>query len=340
MRLRLLMFMIGIVFAFSFIISLSSLFVMNATISIAKNDHLDHRDDKPLSPESNFTYELLRYFGYNDTTNVGVITWAHAVNSQQLFREALDDKLDFLEADVLLRHGPKGIPIMAHPPALDSDLSLNDFLEKSYSSPVGVKLDFKTVEALRGAVDVLTAYSERRMKLDASQKCPFWMNADIVSHGTVDRAKVDAEEFLATALRVTPDATLSVGWNIHADHFRVGYDKSSTTGLTNAYSDDDVKRMRDALARGVSPTQSITFAVWAKFIAGSNETLKWLTHQFPGSSLTIWGKEGDATVDELKSVYTILPNSRVFLDLPDSLRRMLLSCDGSKVGTGRIEIRL
>lgn len=47
------------------------------------------------------------------------------------------------------------IPIMAHPPASSSDLSLDQFLQevaehnKNTTSPKGVKLDFKSIDALK-----------------------------------------------------------------------------------------------------------------------------------------------------------------------------------------------
>jgi len=273
---------------------------------------------------SHSSIDPLQYFGYNVSSNAGLITWAHAVNSRRLFREAVDGNLDFLEADILMRDD---VPIMAHPPAIDSDLTLTDFLESSFPLRKGIKLDFKTIDALRGSVSVLSAYWTRRAKLDVSLKCPFWMNADIVGHGSVQRGKVDAEEFLATARSVTPGSSLSLGWNIHPDYFAINTDGELSKRLSYAYSDDDVRRMRDAIIERVSPSQSITFAVWAKFITGSNETLKWLTNQFPESTLTIWGGEGDASVGELEIIYAILPSSRVFIDLPLGLREGLLSDD-------------
>lgn len=54
------------------------------------------------------------------------------------------------------------IPIMAHPPAVTSDLSLDEFLNtvadfnsKNGNSPKGVKLDFKTIEAVEKSIESL-----------------------------------------------------------------------------------------------------------------------------------------------------------------------------------------
>lgn len=326
MRLRLATIVMCSVLALSLIFLFSSLSLSSVSMTMTMADDFgSHRDGQSIDLWSNSTTVLLRYFGYNDSSNVGLITWAHAVNSQRLFREAVVDKLDFLEADILLRGGVGGTPIMAHPPDVDSDLTLSNFLEQSFPLRIGIKLDFKTIDALRGSVSVLATYWTRRAILDVALKCPLWMNADIVGHGYVESGKVDADEFLAMSRRVAPDANLSVGWNIHGDYFINVESGESLDRLSFFYSEDDVKRMRDALFEHVSSEQSVTFAVWAKFIIGSNDTLKWLTDQFPRSTLTIWGKESDATVEELKSVYKILPKSRVFLDLPDRLREGLLS---------------
>lgn len=74
-----------------------------------------------------------------------------------------------LEADVVLGKLANGsttedIPIMGHPPANTSDLSLEDFLNKvsSYNngsssvSKKGIKLDFKTIEVFSKSATLLT----------------------------------------------------------------------------------------------------------------------------------------------------------------------------------------
>lgn len=48
-----------------------------------------------------------------------------------------------IEADVLLRGSGDGEPIMAHPPATESDINLQDWLTAVSNSNKGIKLDFK-----------------------------------------------------------------------------------------------------------------------------------------------------------------------------------------------------
>ena len=156
-------------------------------------------------------------------------------------------------------------------------------------------------------------------------------------HGVVEDGKVDADEFLNTSRHVTPEATLSIGWNIAAEYFHATTSSttetassssptSSSTPLPLRYSDDDVRRMRDALTRNhVSSDASITFAIWSRFIPGSLDTLKWLTDEFPKSTVTIWGKAADASVEQVRTIYSILPKSRVFVDLPKEMREELMN---------------
>lgn len=76
-------------------------------------------------------------------------------------------KVMMLEADISL--GTVGsnatlVPIMAHPPANMSDLSLQEFLNRisnfnanktNKSDKKGVKLDFKSIEAFQKSTDIL-----------------------------------------------------------------------------------------------------------------------------------------------------------------------------------------
>lgn len=73
-----------------------------------------------------------------------------------------------LEADIVMGKlvnatSSEDIPIMAHPPANTSDLSLEDFLTKVYdynnnnvsTTKKGVKLDFKTIEVFEKSSSLL-----------------------------------------------------------------------------------------------------------------------------------------------------------------------------------------
>lgn len=54
------------------------------------------------------------------------------------------------------------IPIMAHPPATESDLSLEEFLNRNIQSNAtkGIKLDFKSIDAFQNSLPIITKYRD------------------------------------------------------------------------------------------------------------------------------------------------------------------------------------
>lgn len=68
-----------------------------------------------------------------------------------------------LEADVILgqlqgsEEGATAIPVMGHPPATTSDISLEQFIDKVMNSGKnkGIKLDFKTKEVFESSEHIL-----------------------------------------------------------------------------------------------------------------------------------------------------------------------------------------
>lgn len=52
-----------------------------------------------------------------------------------------------IEADVLMRDRDPQEPIMAHPPAQDSDVTLKEWLQEVQGHQKGIKLDFKRWDA-------------------------------------------------------------------------------------------------------------------------------------------------------------------------------------------------
>ena len=104
--------------------------------------------------------------------DLSLLTWVHGVNNKQSLYRALQGDAMMIETDVTLgwvissvqsrstyHFTSQQVPIMAHPPARTSDLSLEEFLDatSNYHKPKGVKLDFKDVRVLDKAFDVITA---------------------------------------------------------------------------------------------------------------------------------------------------------------------------------------
>lgn len=249
-------------------------------------------------------------------SDLSVVTWGHAVNSQQKLQDALTEKLMMLEADVVLGtlKGGSGeeIPVMAHPPDNVSDLSLQNFLTEVMSATqqghrCGIKLDFKTVEVLQPSLSQLKVY-EKKINF------PVMLNADILPGPVNSNTKpVDADRFLDLSVRLFPSSTLSVGWTT-----RYG-------GLifNGSYSEEQVEAMREALERH-HVTQSVTFPVRAGMVANSGTTLAPLMN-IPNTTFTIWSSDYDpVNVTRLREVILdILGRDRVFVDVPKSLSDQL-----------------
>lgn len=98
------------------------------------------------------------------------VTWAHAVNSQSKLSDALnDDEIMMLEADVILGRLIGGsneiIPVMGHPPSIESDLSLQNFIESVIevqgSQKKGIKLDFKSTDVFKGSLKIIDTLRDK-----------------------------------------------------------------------------------------------------------------------------------------------------------------------------------
>ena len=79
-----------------------------------------------------------------------------------------------LEGDVVMgRHTTTNatdkIPIMAHPPATESDLSFEEFLNITINNGTkGIKLDFKSNEAFNNSKPILRKFQSVRIHTSAS----------------------------------------------------------------------------------------------------------------------------------------------------------------------------
>ncbi|AWP07047.1 putative protein FAM151B isoform 2 [Scophthalmus maximus] len=133
------------------------------------------------------------------------VKWSHAVNSRSRLQEAVTGHTHMIEADIIMKgHDPKE-PIMAHPPDTDSDITLQEWLEGVKAHNVGIKLDFKSLEAVSPSVALL-----EEVLADPSR--PVWINADIVS-GPGGRARpLEHQAFLSAVTTLPTHTVLSLGW--------------------------------------------------------------------------------------------------------------------------------
>ncbi|XP_063819980.1 protein FAM151B isoform X2 [Pseudophryne corroboree] len=224
------------------------------------------------------------------------IVWDHAVNSQEKLREALQSDVHMIEADVLLRGSADREPIMAHPPETDSDITLKDWLAAVSASNKGIKLDFKSLDAVSPSMKILDT-----MKNKIEQ--PVWINADILAGpGGIAKA-VDAGEFMQMVTSSFPDVTLSLGWT-------TGWHPQKNN---KGYSWEMVQEM-EKICKTLS--QPVTFPVRAALVRQSWPQLQWLLQTSDRYSLTVWtGKDDIYPVGDLLYIREHSEKHRIFYDV-------------------------
>ncbi|GAB1863257.1 Fam151b protein [Camponotus japonicus] len=255
----------------------------------------------------------------NVKDNLTKIVWAHAVNSlAELEKALLSEDIMMLEADVVVgklntTSNQTGIPIMAHPPANESDLSLENFLDLSIhsNSTKGIKLDFKSNEAFEISKPILT-------KFRTNLTFPVFLNADIF-RGPVNATTtpLNAKEFLKGANETIPESIISVGWTT-----RYGKDFNITEGR---YSSEQLQTMINALKEN-EVTQSVTYPVRAGLAANDIDGIKTLLKNttFTNATLTIWSSEGDSVdAAKLSKLIKDVGLDKVYVDVPEDLKNKL-----------------
>lgn len=231
-----------------------------------------------------------------------------------------------VEADVIWSDAQQ-LAVMGHPPQIDGELTLATFLDEiqalatklqaystattailpaSSSSPLIVKLDFKSMRAFRASYDHLHEFIAA---------FPFprgvFINADILvgPASNSDIAFEDADEFLrdASALGRSLDGVnstnadkvvLSVGWttsNATEEEFRRGY------------SPDMVANMLTVLAP--YKDMQVTFPIRATSVRSSWDALQKLLLGPRNFGFTLWWAKTQLSDDELEWLYSTLENS-------------------------------
>lgn len=250
--------------------------------------------------------KLLAFFNVKD----GIyLTFAHAVNSQSKLRLALDDpSIMILEADILM-DPVKNIPIMAHPPATSSDLTLSQFLSKVLASKSarGMKLDFKQIEVVEPSLKIFKK-ALADAKLSSGKLAPIMLNADILA-GPNDPQKVPvkATSFISHC-KSDDSSILSTGWTT-----------SKENSKSEGYTWKNVEEMKQVLK---DVRQPVTFPVRAYLVGRSKEQLLWLLKQKKNYSLTIWHSYVDK-YDVKEIAFLREYPCRVYYDLPDSMMKEL-----------------
>ncbi|XP_021036449.1 protein FAM151B [Mus caroli] len=244
---------------------------------------------------------ILKYFLRNNqimAEDGAEILWYHAANHKSRMNEALKSAAHMIEADVLLPSdgSEHGQPIMAHPPETSSDNTLQEWLAEVVKSNKGIKLDFKSLAAVRASMLFLDNVKQHLQR-------PVWINADILPGPNGSSKVVDAKAFLDTVTSFFPDVTFSLGWTTgwHPEKVNEGYSWSM------------VKEM-DYICSEL--TQPVTFPVRAALVRQSCSQLLWLLTKSNRYSLTVWtGKDDIYSTEDLLYIRDYFNKTQVFYDI-------------------------
>ncbi|XP_075040129.1 protein FAM151A isoform X2 [Mixophyes fleayi] len=236
------------------------------------------------------------------------VTWYHAANNKNQMQEALNSAIMVLEADVNveghLTVNETNIPIMAHPPDVYSDNTLQEWLDSVILSAKGIKLDFKSIQAVSPSLDILLAKSSQM-----SINRPVWLNADIVSGPNVNHEiGVNATQFLNLVQDKFPDVTISPGWVTL-------YLPPIITNRT--YTREMVEKMYNLVK---DLPQRITFPARAVLTRSAWIHFNWLLQHSDRYSLTLW--QGSSDPLALEDLLFIRDNShpeKIYYDIYDPL---------------------
>lgn len=227
------------------------------------------------------------------------VEWYHAANSKAKITKALKSSAQMIEADIIMRgHDPKE-PIMAHPPQTDSDITFCDWLKEVTASGKGIKLDFKSLQAVAPSMQLL---GEVRAQLHV----PVWINADILSGPGGKATPLEPQVFLEAVGPGHPGDVLSLGWT-------TGWSPNTDNP---GYSWEMVREMEEVCRLLKQP---ITFPVRAALLPQSYAQLSWLLQQSDRYSLTVWtGQSDELAVEDLLPYRQNIDKSRIYYDLLES----------------------
>lgn len=192
---------------------------------------------------------------------------------------------------------------MAHPPDVDSNLTLADFLNQTIGSTKGIKLDFKTIMVVEPSLKMLQSATSGR-----GINNPIWLNADILPGPCYDKVctPVDHVQFLSLCTSYFPQATLSISW---------------TTGM-NMTAPENYYNWTQVISMGklVSQiSQPITFPIRAVLVQRSSKQIHWLLDLSETFTLTIWSAKYDKLdVQDLVTLRqtAVTDKRRIYYDLP------------------------
>ena len=238
----------------------------------------------------------------SDYLNNIEISQAHAVNSQDALEAALaNSSINAIEADIIFSNEQQ-LPVMGHPPQVDSSLTLAQFLhilvearfQGNYKTLV--KLDYKSQQAFGASlVEVQTYVTQTKFPQG------LFLNADLLlgPMQTLDREQYApafiGSTFLELALKTVPEAVWSIGWTTtpHAPDQALAYTEEMVTEML-------------ALLDATQGNTTVTFPIRATSFRSSWSALERLYRANPKYGITLWWSKSQLPREELKWIYSTL----------------------------------
>ncbi|NWU86035.1 F151B protein, partial [Onychorhynchus coronatus] len=179
-------------------------------------------------------------------------------------------------------------PILAHPPDTDSDITLQEWLTQMVNTNKGIKLDFKSLDAVGPSLELLGQVEQQLRR-------PVWINGDILMGPGGSHPVLNAQSILSTVTSTFPDGFFNPVL------FPAGY----KWGMV-----EEMSQLCQALS------QPVTFPVRAVLVPRSLPALRWLIQQSDRYTLTVWtGKDDIYSVEDLISIRENFDKSRVYYDI-------------------------
>ncbi|XP_077988557.1 protein FAM151A-like [Glandiceps talaboti] len=230
------------------------------------------------------------------------ITWAHGVNSQDELDDALHDNITMmLEGDIVLEGmgtpNETNTPVMAHPPMVYSDITLEEWVYKTTETRKGMKLDFKQLEAVSISMEIVKGMEERIHQ-------PVWVNADIVQGPNSESDPIAPVEFISTCNAIFPLTVMSLGWTTNAQPW------ATDDMYTWSMIFDNLQYSYPLKNPVTFPIRALwTITTWPKYI--------WMLGLRDDFSITVWHGSADIVdIDGLVALRKHGDPARIYYDVP------------------------
>uniref|UniRef100_A0A3Q3XM40 Protein FAM151A n=1 Tax=Mola mola TaxID=94237 RepID=A0A3Q3XM40_MOLML len=237
-------------------------------------------------------------------------TWFHRANSKEDMNHALAGDAMILEADVTLEgYGTpnvKPIPIMAHPPNVYSDNTLDQWLDAVLASRKAMKLDFKSLDSVDFSLDVLLTKNNT-----VGINRPVWLNADILrGPNTPNFVKI-----LTLIQEKFPDVTLSPGWMVKHVHRLIRRQCFVKSAITH---ENDL-------------CLQVTFPIYTVLARSGWQHISWLLSQSSRFSLTLWQDSIHPNISDLLFIRDNSHPDKVYYDIYEPTLSAFKEAGGIKI---------